>query len=59
MLVETVGEVAVIGNYYAFHRSTDTALVNRFQRAFDAIAPQRNEISHRYGISTERMDLFP
>lgn len=47
--LEIVGEVAEIGDYFAFHRNTDSLLVLRFQKAFDAIPQKRREILRKYG----------
>jgi len=49
--LEIVGELAEIGDYYAFHRGTDSILVQRFQNAFNAIPEKRREILIKYGQS--------
>lgn len=51
--LEIVGIVATTGDYYAFHKSTDTALVLRFQQAFDSTAPKRRAILRKYGQKME------
>jgi polar amino acid transport system substrate-binding protein len=51
--LEIVGIVATTGDYYAFNKSIDTALVLRFQQAFDSTAPKRRAILSKYGQKME------
>lgn len=38
------------GRYFAFHKSTEPALIKRFQKALDDIAPEQKRILGKYGL---------